>query len=348
MPNQSLFGHIVARFSNQQENLATESLHYIMQQHSASDAFFRFVAQLAPGLSPITRFETQSGTDKSARPDMVGKDAEGKPVLVIEAKFWAGLTDQQPVAYINALPEDRGAILLFVAPEKRFATLWPELVRRCTEAGLEIAMEAQGGSAWKIGELAAGRTLALTSWRVLLAYLLQAAEADSKPAVASDIRQLQGLCDYLDETAFLPLQSEELTAITGTRITQYCQLVDDITERLVAEGIASTKRLRATSIRGAYLRYMSIHGFGCAVSFSPRLWGEHRSTPLWFSVLGPDWRPSSIARERLQRLEMEVPPRLIIIDDQVAVPLHLPLGTEKAQVVEALLAQVKEIADLLA
>ncbi len=184
MSNQSLFGHIVARFSNQQENLATESLHYILQQRSAREAFLSFVDQLAPGLNPITRFETQSGTDKSARPDMVGKDADGKPVLVVEAKFWASLTDQQPVAYINALPEDRGAILLFVAPEKRFATLWPELVRRCTEAGREIAIEAPDGGAWKIGKLTDSRTLALTSWRVLLAYLLQAAEANGELTAA--------------------------------------------------------------------------------------------------------------------------------------------------------------------
>ncbi len=96
------------------------------------------------------------------------------------------------------------------------------------------------------------------------------------------------------------------------------------------------------------MRYMNVHGFGCWVSFSPRLWGEHRSTPLWFSVKGPDWRPSSAVKERLQRLDLEVPPRLIVIDDEVVVPLHLPLGAEKAQVVETLLAQVREIAGLLA
>ena len=348
MPNQSLFGHIVAKFSDQQENLATESLHYILEQHSARDAFLRFVAQIAPGLGPITRFETQSGKDKSARPDMVGKDANGHPVLVVEAKFWAGLTAQQPVAYINNLPEDQRAILLFIAPEKRLTTLWPELVSRCKDAGLELTTEAPDETAWQLVRLTAGHTLALTSWRSLLAYLLQVAQAENQTEVVSDIRQLQGLCDYMDATAFLPLQSEELTASTGTRIMQYCQLVDDITERLVAEGIASIKGLRATSIRGAYLRYMRIHGFGCWMSFSTALWSERRSTPLWFSVKGPDWQPSSEARERLQRLEMEVPPRLIIMDDHVVVPLYLPLGAEKAHVVEALLAQVKEIAGLLA
>lgn len=348
MPNQSLFGHIVARFSDQQENLATEALHYILQQHSPRDAFLRFIGQLAPRLNPVARFETQSGKDKSARPDMVGKDGDGQPVLVVEAKFWAGLTDQQPVAYINALPEDRGTILLFIAPEKRFNTLWPELVRRCREAGFELATEGPDECAWKIARLTAGRTLALTSWRVLLAYLLQATEADNEPVTASDIRQLQGLCEYMDETAFLPLQSEELTANTGTRIMQYCQLVDDTTERLIADGIASTKGLRATSIRGAYLRYMRIHEFGCWMSFSSTLWSKCRSTPLWFSVKGPDWRSSSEVKERLQRLEIEIPPRLIIMDDIVVIPLHLPSGAEKAQVVEALLEQVKEIADLLA
>ena len=143
----------------------TESLHYILRQHSARNAFLQFIGQLAPGLNPVTRLETQTGTDKSARPDMLGRDIDGKPVLAIEAKFWAGLTDRQPIDYIEkVLPKDRRALLLFIAPERRFETLWPELIRRCRQAGLEIATEAQGESIWKIARLTSERTLALTSW----------------------------------------------------------------------------------------------------------------------------------------------------------------------------------------
>ena len=48
----------------------------------------------------------------------------------MEAKFWAGLTENQPNAYLARLPlDERPAVLLFVAPEARLETLWPELRR---------------------------------------------------------------------------------------------------------------------------------------------------------------------------------------------------------------------------
>jgi hypothetical protein len=350
MESQSLFGHVVARFGDQQENIATESLRYILlEAPAAREAFFRYIAQVGPELAAGIRLETQTGRDRSARPDMVGKDPDGQSVLLLEAKFWAGLTEQQPVAYIRTLPEDRDAILLFLAPEKRFATLWPELVRRCREAGIALQQpEASAGIAWRVAQLDSRRTLALASWRSLLGYLSLAAEAEQQLGAVSDIRQLQGLCDTMDAAAFLPLRSEELTSDTGTRTMQYCQLVDDVTETLVHEKIASVKGLKATGARGAYLRYMLVHEFGGWLAFDPARWSAYRSTPIWFSVKDPDWKSAAKARERLARLEMEDPPRLISIGDHVAIPLYLPCRVERDQVLNALLAQMREIASLLA
>ena len=148
----------------------------------------------------------------------------------------------------------------------------------------------------------------------------------------------------MDELAFLPLQSEELTGSTGTRITQYYQLVDDITGRLIAENIASADGLKASSVRESYRRYLRLNGFGCWVTFAPQLWGTYRSTPIWLAVQDPEFKPPARARERLAELEAEDPPRLIDMGNHLAIPLRLPLGAEKAQVVEASLEQVKEIA----
>jgi len=55
----------------------------------------------------------------------------------------------------------------------------------------------------------------------------------------ADIAQLQGLCERMDEEAFLPLRSEELTGQGAARVLQYCQLADRVTDIMVEEGIAS-------------------------------------------------------------------------------------------------------------
>lgn len=44
--------------------------------------------------------------------------------LLVELKFWAGLTDNQPVAYLKKLPTDCHSALLEVAPARRIESLW--------------------------------------------------------------------------------------------------------------------------------------------------------------------------------------------------------------------------------
>jgi hypothetical protein len=58
--------------------------------------------------------------------------------LLIEAKFWAGLTENQPVTYLrSSLDSGQPGCLLFVMPAARLETVWPELVRRTRDAGLQ-------------------------------------------------------------------------------------------------------------------------------------------------------------------------------------------------------------------
>lgn len=64
-------------------------------------------------------------------PDLVGRDVEGRYLLIVESKFWAPLTLNQPATYIDRLPADKPALLLFIAPASRMRTLWLELLSRC-------------------------------------------------------------------------------------------------------------------------------------------------------------------------------------------------------------------------
>ena len=57
-------------------------------------------------LAESLHFRTQVTGDDATRPDLVGKDQAGREVLLIEAKFWAGLTENQPVSYLERLTTD--------------------------------------------------------------------------------------------------------------------------------------------------------------------------------------------------------------------------------------------------
>ena len=48
-------------------------------------------------------YECQSIGDDNERPDMSGTDSDGNEVIMCEAKFYAGLTYNQPLTYLERL-----------------------------------------------------------------------------------------------------------------------------------------------------------------------------------------------------------------------------------------------------
>src|SRR5687768_5612239 len=75
----------------------------------------------------------QVGAEGTGRPDLVGTDPDHVERLLVEAKFGAGLTEQQPGGYLQRLPADADGMLLVVAPSARLPTLWVELLRAVPE-----------------------------------------------------------------------------------------------------------------------------------------------------------------------------------------------------------------------
>ena len=358
----SLFGHLALNFSTSPENLSTEAFCFILNRSEiARKAFVRFVSQINPSLPSNLRFETQlhtlgnsseGDTDLSgdSRPDFAGRDDTNTPVVLGEVKFWAGLTDNQPVTYLKKYPQS--SILLFVAPSKRLSLLWNELIRRCKDGGLNFQSIHVEDDEFKSVKFDKEPTLALTSWRKLLNVIRHAVEADGDVDILADIVQLEGLCNRMDQDAFLPIRSEELTSNIAKRILQYCDLVDEVTEMLVNSGEASTKGLTKTSWSGATGRYMVIHNHGCLLHFNSQLWRDFGGTPIWFQIqrsgTGKNWSFASGAKTKLIKLELEEPSRLLHIEDRLYVPLFIPLGVEKIEIIKSLHNQIKEVIDILA
>lgn len=72
------------------------------------------------------------------RPDMWGF-AGSVPHVFLANKFWAGLTDNQPISYLHQLAAyPHPTILLVIAPAAREQTLWHELGRRLREGGITM------------------------------------------------------------------------------------------------------------------------------------------------------------------------------------------------------------------
>src|SRR4051794_22579581 len=112
MSMDTLFGHLALSFASHPENLATEGLHFVLDRSAeARRLFLRFLSQAGCPLPEDLAFQTQASSEDGAIPDLVGRDAAGAEAAVVEAKFWAGLTERQPNAYIDRLPESSGLLL---------------------------------------------------------------------------------------------------------------------------------------------------------------------------------------------------------------------------------------------
>ena len=196
----------------------------------------KLLRSAVPELPKKLWFRTQQ-TDENSRPDMWGKDDEGKPHVFVENKFWAGLTEHQPVDYIKKLAKNiHPTLLLVVVPQRREQAVWGELTRRLNGSGISTTdNETSAGIVFNV-KTGLGPVLALTSWTKLLSFL--EVEATDDIAARSDILQLRALCDQENEDAFMPFSAEQLSEQeTPTRILQLNSIVEEATTLAFKEGI---------------------------------------------------------------------------------------------------------------
>lgn len=248
---QTLLAKLAPLFGAQTENLAVEALGHILSGPEAARGVLASVVRAGGAdIGPVDRVVTQAVGEEGERPDLVGFDADGTERVLIEAKFWAGLTDKQPVGYLDRLGkacESGPSALLFVAPEARLESLWSELSRliEASKCGLRFD-ESREKSAIRSADVGADRWLMLVSWKDLLSGMeAQAGDAHTK----MDIQQLRGLAEQQDSEAFLPLRREELAPEFPRRLRGLQRLVDDATDQAKARGFLNTKGLNVTPWR---------------------------------------------------------------------------------------------------
>ena len=188
--DRTLLAHIVLKLATHPENIAVEALGHILSSSAPTRiALGNLLRAGGAEIGPISRVETQVTGEEGERPDLVGFDDSGAKRLLIEAKFWAGLTESQPVAYLRQLPQGKPSALLFVAPATRNETLWPELRRRVEEAK-DIALGPASKEAGLLSATAGGgRRLMLTSWKALLGSMASEATLAGDSRADVDIQQ---------------------------------------------------------------------------------------------------------------------------------------------------------------
>ena len=348
MKQQTLLAHLALqnKFRDKYENIAVEALGHILSEsdaarHALSDVLRNGGAEVGE----IAWVKTQARDEEGTQPDLASFDQHNKERVLIEAKFWAGLTDNQPVAYLERLPENQASVLLFVAPAKRLELLWQEMRRLVKEAKIELVRGHEEANLWS-ATVGGKRLLMLISWTTLLDRMDSRASTSRESHTESDIQQLRGLAEQMDDEAFLPLRQEELGSEFPRRLRNLERLVDDVIERLGQKELASDRKKERTK-RTSYGWYLKLSGAGAWFGLDDDQWVIRDShTPLWlhFNAAWQSVQPFSEIRERLQPLGPEL---FEYADDVLVVPIYPPVNVEYDAVRDAVVARLKEVAELI-
>lgn len=340
---QSLLSLIARGYAAGREDAATEALCFILSRSdSARDEFAKFVGGNGQPL-PIARFRTQELVN-GAFPDMACFDEDGNHVAFVESKFWASLTSNQPVTYWEALPDDRSATLLFLAPASRVARTGDGWLRAALVERLRLAGHDLTPAEWQEREDLVTtmsndgqRRLMLSSWDALLDRLVQRTDKDGDSQARFEVTELRGLaCDTSEDDA--PDDYDNLK-----------RLITDAVTRVKESGWANTDGLRTGGSEGVFwVRYLRLGGAAAGLRIDFRA-VKQMGQPLWLWFWDSrDTRKSVGLDEVRDKLGALAKPGFEWLPhEDICVPIDLPVGAGHKARLDALVDELERIAKII-
>lgn len=280
----SLLAHLYPRIRGSQEDVATFSLAYILEQSGPlNSAFTKMICKrLHLDIENSLVYKCQDAAPDLGRPDIAGYE-DGKLRILCEAKFYAGLTSNQPVSYLQRLAEENEKEngLIFICPRPRIIAIWNKVRSLAEEAGFEGVQIDEYCMKYS------GTTMSIISWGEITAELMRIA-MEQDPERQGDLKQLQGFCEKIDSESFIPFRPEDFSAQTARDIDRYYQVVDETFKMLKNNDAleTDTKGLRKSPRWQGYSQYIRINGVAVSIDYLRKPWKAPSSveTPFWTHI----------------------------------------------------------------
>lgn len=313
---ESLLSHIAGNFVSQYENVANSSVCYLLNQYPAACLSLNKLLSLTE--LPTQYVTEQSSTKSNGRPDVTGLDANGKKVVIIEGKFWANLTDNQPANYLTEL--GNGGKFLFLAPDRRIESLRAEIKKRLgyDEKRIEVY-----------------------SWMSFLSLIESENSRVHDGDLASDLVQLKALCGKMDEEGMPPLNMTDLDPMNGRICYQLSELIDDCNNQLRLWDESDFTGLKSIGFKLGYGFYFRALNFGCFLCISTSDWFKRKShTPIWLNIYTQDFKNDQQIYYNLNNYD---PDNSYNDNGKPLYGIALKPGMDRNQVIEHIVTQVKSV-----
>jgi len=342
---KSLLGQFYNRIKGSQEDIASESLTYILKKSIRARQTINQIIKLNTGLDfSDLSYQTQNVGDKLERPDVSGVDENGKEALLIEAKFWAALTSNQPNTYLKRLPDN--SVLIFLVPTLRVRAVFDEVLRRIEKEFENIVIEEDNQ---KIKIFNSNKFVLVKSWNEILNAVKSELIQENNQTLLSDIDQIIGFCDTIDNNSFQPIIDDDLSPSIPKKIMSYYDIVDKVVDEIKNKREdASTKGLNRTRHRFGYRRYFSIKNYGFGIDLELSLWAKEADTPFWLSVSfiekdNKNWSRTSKFNHECKKIADKFNLHFVERNNDTLLSLTPKLDVTEDEVISDLVDKIEEI-----
>lgn len=256
---KSLLAHIASNLISEYENVANSSVAYLLNEYPQARAALKSILDVDE--VPI-HYVTELSTTANGRPDVTGLEKNGQKTIIIEGKFWANLTPNQPNNYLRELA--KGGKLLFLSPDKRLSSLEVEVGKRLQEKSTKIYY---------------------SSWENFLDLIEKENSRNYDQRLTSDVDQMKDLCRKMDTEGMPPLSMSDLDPMNGRRATHFADVINECQSILKEWKHANFSGLQKQSKPYGHGFYFRGFNFSCFLSFDSYNWyARPNHTPIWLSI----------------------------------------------------------------
>jgi len=328
-------GHLAqfGSFSQQGELLCTQGLAYLLGDAEGERAFTDWISSatghpLSPGLSWLA----ESRQEDRGRPDLEGRNAEGQPVVKIEAKLGAPFSQGQLVSYVSALCADgQGGTLLILVPKSRLVEI---------TGYVRALFKIPGPGPWLVTRGAVEMPCAVVTWEDLLEELSEELSRVSSERFRDDLSQframyrvLYGMVPITDDKQVLAWRDQE--AWWETLVGHATRALTAPDDRVLPFGVDGG----AQPYRRRYVCRLVSQVWSC-YSVGTRDPFQNNRTPIWLRFRSDTGHFIEIAG-RLRSSDLW--PEAVRSQGDLWFPLEVPLNSDRESMTGALVAQVQRI-----
>ena len=320
-------------FMQQGEPAATQALAMLLQDEPLRAAFVRHLEQRTEtDLGAVSHFVAEPVHEDGGRPDLEGRDDNIRPLIVVEAKFWATLESGQVRNYLEHQEHKLGAtgpgVFVLLVPASRTSEATSVL-------DSALAPEAAGSLSGR-----AQRTLVL-SWDDCITLCEEAVDGLPDAAeIRGDLVQFRAMCATLGGLVIAPLGDISFGDEWRDREEDLRQLVRQATEHFVPPGALMPLGSEVGYEHRRYIPGSTVDsGPNCSVGIGTRF-ADIAETPFWLRY---HRQTPNFAKLKARLSRSKYGPKIRTEDRHVWLPLEAPPDAAGPELVRDLIAQVADI-----